>query len=420
MAGQRGFQAARGLALLLALVVLVGVVARLSGWQPLQGILSPGSALPTLTPSGLLPEDTGGAGGIATKGPATLPPTGSSMPHVTLIGPTTPADAWANALLDNVLALLEQPGPSPDGFAWWQSSDASGLLGLVDGSLTLEQQLLTLEGQTNIFMAIPRRANPNQLERVASVGFNQGALSLTVYSMESDAENEHWILSNARIDTPFEALVVQAAARSAVLRAAYIENPGMAAEFVLIEAGTIAGATATAAGTLPAATATASKTPIPVRTPTPTRQPDPYLGQVVASTIDPIIDSTKDVSSSAITDFINRHPRTGLLIWTDAGPTINGQVMSVDQAKELTFYTLSPSDPTGAVSSFLKVVYTDNTTRLPEKQIYFQGHRMEEILFWLAVRAAERGGQLHIAYDDFGAKQAITVIDFTASQNSNE
>ena len=98
--------------------------------------------------------------------------------------------------------------------------------------------------------------------------------------------------------------------------------------------------------------------------------------------------------------------------WTDTGPTLNGQTMSVDQASELNFYALAPSDPAGTVSTFLKVVYNGSITRLPEKQIYFQGQRMEEILFWLVTHAAERDGQLRIAYDDFGAKQAITVIGF--------
>jgi hypothetical protein len=416
VAGQRSFQVARRLALLLALAVLGVVIARLAGWKPVISRSSPSPSLPTLTKSVLLPQDNVvDTGRTATKGPSTLPATESSTPHVTLIGPPTPADAWANSLLDRVLIPLEQPRPSLDGFAWWQNSEASGSLMLDDGALILEQQPLSLEGQTTVFIAIPGQANPNQLERVAGIVFTQGALNLTVYAMESDAENQHWILSNARIDTAFEALVVQAAARSAVLKAAYIENPGAAVEFVLIQAAMFSEPTVTAASTLPTTTATASRTPVLVNTPTPTRQPDPYLGQVITATIDPIIDSSKDFSPAAITDFVNRHPRTGFLAWTDAGPTINGQTMSVDQARELTFYALAPSDPMGAVSSFLKVVYTENTTRLPERQIYFQAHRMEEILFWLVTRTAERGGQLRIAYDDFGAKQAITVIEFSSA-----
>jgi hypothetical protein len=416
VAGQRSFQIARSLALILALGVLGLVVARLAGWEPLSDGLSHSPSLPTLTQSGPPPSDsTGAIGAIATKAPFTPPATQSSTPNVTLIGPTTPADAWANSLLDKVLETLKQPRPSPDGFAWWQNSEASGLLMLDGEALVLEQQPLSFEGQNTVFVAISGRANPNQLERVASVVFTQGALNLTVYSLGSDAENEHWILSGAHIDTPFVSLVVQAAARSAVLKAAYIENPGAAVELVLVEATMFGEPTVTAAGTLLTATATATGTPARVNTPTPTRQPDLYLGQILNSTIDPIIDGSKDFSSAAITDFVNRHPRTGFLAWTDTGPTINSQALSVDQAKELTFYTLAPSDPAGSVSSFLKVVYTDNTTRLPEKQVYFQGQRMEEILFWLVTRAAERGGRLRIAYDDFGAKQAITVLEFSSS-----
>lgn len=411
MAGQRGFQLARRLALILALAVLGVVIARLAGWKP---NLSSPLPSPTLTEIGLLAQDGGAeaGGGSATKTASSIPPTQSSTPSVTLIGPATPADAWANSLLDSIVIVLEQPRPSPDGFAWWQNSEASGWLGLTTGALTLERQPLSLEGQSMVFITIPGQANLNQLERVASVAVDQGALSLTVYGTDAVSESQHWILSNAHIDTAFEALVIQAAARSAVLKAAYIENPGTASEFVLVEARALNVPTVTAASTLPTPSATASQTPVLTSPPTPTRQPDPYLGQVIASTIDPIIDSSKDFSPAAITDFVNRHPRTGFLTWTDTGPRINGQTMSVDQAKELNFYALAPSDATGTVASFLEVVYTDNTTRMPELQIYFQGHRMEEILFWLTKRAAERGGQLRIAYDDFGAKQAITVIDF--------
>lgn len=399
---------------MLAVGVLAVVVARLAGWRPTIDSLSSGFPLPTPTEIGLWPQDNGGdTGRTATRAPSTLSFTKSSTPSVTLIGPATPADAWANALLDRILIVLRQPRPLPDGLAWWQNSEAGGLLALTGGALTLKQQPLSLEGQNTVFIAIPGQVNPNQLDRVASVIFDQGALNLTVYSMESTAENQYWILSSAQIDAAFEALVVQAAARSAALKAAYIENPGAVAEFVLVEAGTLDTPRVTPAGTLP--TATASQTSVPINTPTPTREPDLYLGQVIASTIDPIIDSSKDFSPAAITDFVNRHPRTGFLAWTGTGSTIDGQALSVDQAEELTFYALSPSDPTGATSSFLKVVYTDNTTRLPEKQIYFQGQRMGEILFWLATHAAERGGRLRIAYDDFGAKQAITVIDFSRS-----
>lgn len=331
---------------------------------------------------------------------------------VTLIGPSTPADAWANSLLDRLLPMLQQPRPSPDGLAWWQNSEASGLLTLVDGFLALGQQPVGFEGQSVIDIAVAGQANSNQLEQAARVVLDQGALILTVYSTEPDVESGHWILSNSEVDTAFVSLVVQAAARSVALRAAFIENPGAAAEFVLVEAKALNIPTGTPLSTLATSTATPVRTPTPLSTPTPTREPDPYLGQVIASAIDPIIDSADEFSPGVIADFVNRHPRTGFLSWTDAGPTLNSQTMSVDQASELNFYALAPSDPTGTVSTFLKVVYNGSITRLPERQIYFQGQRMEEILFWLVTHAAERDGQLRIAYDDFGAKQAITVIGF--------
>jgi hypothetical protein len=37
---------------------------------------------------------------------------------------------------------------------------------------------------------------------------------------------------------------------------------------------------------------------------------------------------------------------------------------------------------------------------------------MEEIVYWIVIHAAERGGQMLVAYDDYGQRQAITIIGF--------
>jgi len=67
---------------------------------------------------------------------------------------------------------------------------------------------------------------------------------------------------------------------------------------------------------------------------------------------------------------------------------------------------------TGDVTRFLRALYDGQTTRLPDEQVYFQGQRMNEILYWMARRATERGGRLIVSYDDFGAMQVITVVGF--------
>jgi hypothetical protein len=37
---------------------------------------------------------------------------------------------------------------------------------------------------------------------------------------------------------------------------------------------------------------------------------------------------------------------------------------------------------------------------------------MDEILHWLIVIAAQKNGQMEIAYDDLGTKQSITILSF--------
>jgi hypothetical protein len=115
---------------------------------------------------------------------------------------------------------------------------------------------------------------------------------------------------------------------------------------------------------------------------------------------------------SALYRFTEQHPWSGLLTWTETGPQINHRDTAIHQATELTFYTLSSDDPTGKTVTLMDVYYVEGTTRFPADSIYFQGHRMDEILYWMVRRAAERGGQLYVAYDDFGIKQAITLVGF--------
>ncbi|MBN1313585.1 MAG: hypothetical protein JXB30_19425 [Anaerolineae bacterium] len=408
------------MALAFALGVLGVVIARLAGWNPDINVFSPAHPSPTLSGTTKTPLCTESFE-TAVPGTAT-PPRQSPTPGPTLVGPLTPADAWANSLLDKVLNTLQEPQSSPDGFAWWQSSEAGGELVLTNAVPALNQQLIDLDGQTRIDVSVVKQDNPNQLDRVASVIYVQGALTLTVFSRESGIENEYWVLSNAEPSIAFKALVVQATARASILEAAYMEKPASTAEFVLVGVRTlqIGEASPTEMSTPVMVSATYVPTwTIPAPTSTPTREPDIYLGRVIAAAIDPIIDNAAFFLPAIVQDFANRHPRTGYLTWSGAKPQIGGHSLSVDQAEELTFYTLTPSDAEGTVTSFLKVIYIDHTTRLPEKQIYFPGQRMEEILLWIVTRADERGGRLNIAYDDFGTKQAVTVIGFDSSEGSD-
>ena len=418
MGRQRRTQILRGLALLFALSVLGVVLARLAGWNP-DIEPSPPSHLSSTVLGTNTPSQSDGSVITSTEPPPTdLLFRETPTPGPTLIGSPTPADAWANSLLDKVLTRLQHPQEISDGFAWWQRSEASGKLGISDAILTLNLQPVDLSKQVSIDISVVRQENPNQLEHIAYVAVEQGALALTVFSLQPNVENEHWVLSNVEPSTALEALVIQAAARSAILRAAYVENPARAAEFVLIEATGIFTPTASSTGMMTDVTPSATYVPtstFPAATATPTRVPDIYLGRVITAAIDPVIDNAVLFLPTVVQDFANRHPRTGYLEWSKTGPQLSGQPLSVSQATDLTLYTLSPSEPEGTVTGFLKIIYINNTTRLPEKQIYFPGQRMEEILLWLVTRADERDGRLHIAYDDFGTKQAITIIGFDSN-----
>ena len=137
------------------------------------------------------------------------------------------------------------------------------------------------------------------------------------------------------------------------------------------------------------------------------------MGWVVAQKIDPVIDSVQDLESEITLAFMEQHPWTGLLTLSEGEIEVGGHPIAASTALELDFYTLELNDQSGSVTRFLTAVYTrDGTTRLPDDLIYFQGHRMEEIVYWMVVRAVEREGQLIVAYDDFGTRQGITVIGF--------
>ncbi|HEC23717.1 MAG TPA: hypothetical protein ENI95_12465, partial [Chloroflexi bacterium] len=126
--------------LLLVLAALGALGLYFSGWLvpfPLPGgVLSPtpvieGGVGPVATTIGA-PLPTGIT--ASPSSPVSVTPSRTSSPD----GFTTPADQWANRLLDTALPVIEQPLPGQaDGLLWWQGSDASHPLEFEEGSLTL-------------------------------------------------------------------------------------------------------------------------------------------------------------------------------------------------------------------------------------------------------------------------------------------
>ncbi len=121
-------------------------------------------AASTLRGSGVEPTRPGGL--TATPGP-------------TLIGPATPADAWANALLDRVIPILETYQPASDRFAWWQGSEANARLTLTDLAVYLGPEPLNLSADEPLQIDTPDPSHPGRLTALAAVLPDQAALILT-------------------------------------------------------------------------------------------------------------------------------------------------------------------------------------------------------------------------------------------------
>jgi hypothetical protein len=399
----------RGVALLLAIGALLALVVVMLARR--EGIAPGLTVNPSQTPTGEFPESAFPTGSAATFGIGGKPSTSAAaVPTlaVTLIGPTTAADVWANVLLDRVLDRLKQPSPAGDGFAWWQGSEAGGILTYSNQALFFARQPFSVTDQQAINLFVIAHDDPNKLEPVASIKVDQGALVLTVTSVKADQAEGRWILAESTPDTALQALVIQAAARSIIVRAAYSSSPGQDGSLVLIEAQAMDYLTATVPGPESSTTATAA----PQVLPTPTRPPESALGTVIESKFNPVIEAGLAFPQDVVAAFTASHAWTGPLTWRETGPQLNNRPMNVAEAGDLTFLILTPNDPRGPAQPFLRATYAGDVTRFPDELVYFQGQRMNEIIYWFVYYSAQHGGQLQVSYDDFGARQSVTIVGF--------
>jgi hypothetical protein len=342
------------------------------------------SPRPRLTPSGTLP--------------------------VTLIGPASSADGWANALLDQFLGRLTESERPGDGFAWWQGSEAIGFLRYEGHAVHFKGGRLSIDDQTSVDIWIVSQNDPNALQRIGTIQTEASALVLGVTSPQSDRGDLQWIATGSAPDTALSALVIQTAARSAVLRAAYDPGSGQNhGALVLLGAQVLAGTTQTAVLTGTARTVTPQP---PAGTPTPTHAPEASLGLLIETRLKPVIDVGLSFPPDVVAAFTAAHAWNGTLTWDESGPKVDNRPVNVNQASELTFQILTPNDPRGPAQPFLRTEYTGNVTRFPDEQMYFTGQRMNEVLYWMVAYGARRGGLLRVSYDDFGTRQAMTIIGF--------
>jgi hypothetical protein len=217
---------------------------------------------------------------------------------------------------------------------------------------------------------------------------------------------------------PLKALFTQAELRGIILRGFASTKAGSVFQIVFVGIQRIASVADTPTSGFASVT---QKSVLPTLSPTATRALDSYLGQFVSSKIDPAIDQAQAISPTATHDFLDRHGWAGLLTSSETGLQVAGRTTDVSHATELTVYMLEDQSKPSDVSRLFTVQYNaeEQTTHFPEDKILFQAHRMEEIVYWMIVRAAERGGQIITAYDNYGERQSLTVIGFKPLTDTN-
>jgi hypothetical protein len=110
---------------------------------------------------------------------------------------------------------------------------------------------------------------------------------------------------------------------------------------------------------------------------------------------------------------LDRYARSGILSVTETNIQVAGRAIPIGGALNLTIYGIEPTSGDGSTVRLLTAYYSDEgTTHFPQEQVYFQGHRMQEILYWMVNRAVEQGGQFIVGYDELAGNQAITLIGF--------
>lgn len=381
-------------------------------------LISPTSQAPAASVSGTATQSiVVNLGPNSSSGGLETPTSGSptSTLAVTLIGPPSPADAWANAVLDDVTSLFDAGLRPGDGFAWWQSQTERAPLDYHDGLVYFGVLPLTSSPPSRIVVSVPDPSDINQLHRVGLIEANGGSLTVTALSSSPLVGGRSWILTNVNSTLPISALVIQAAARSITYVAAYDDTDSSVAQLVILgldHTNEVVVSTATAPPISNSQTLTA---PI---VPTATRAPDIGLGRLISGRLDTVIDALADIPEPDVAAYVDQHSPPGPLTWTETGPRFNGRPMSVNEAVELNVEYLSHTSPTNAAVKFFTAEYQNDVTHLLEDHVGFQGHRMDEIVYWLVYHSTERRGTLIVTYDDFGARQSIGIIGFSPFSQS--
>jgi hypothetical protein len=303
--------------------------------------------------------------------------------------------------------------PAPlDGLAWWQSRDVNGVMAYSDRQVVLDDRIVDVSQQENLLVRVPDPTEPSQLVTIGEAVMAEAVLNLSTNPLQPPFNVQRWVVSSGGPQIALQALGRFIEQNDLDIVAAYAPNNGQAAELALIALERPLPTPAPTGTILPTLTPHPTRTPTRTPEPTPTREPDVYLSRLVGATVDDFVDIEGQVTSNAVYEFAFGHPRTGVLTWTEFGGRIGGREMALRGAEELNIYSLMPEDTGGSTQRIFRAVYDEGVTRVPAEQVYFQGQRMDEVVYWMVRRAFERGGQLVIVYDDFGATQSITLIGF--------
>jgi len=395
----------RAAALVIGIAALVVIGLRLADMIELPFQVEPS---PTAEPASATPSREPASVPITRTPPASEVTLGVTL---TPQGPGTPADAWAAAVLDRALPVLMENQPSGDGLAWWQNPDLQGTLAFTGNTVLVGDAIADARNLLGLTVDIPEMGAPNRLVNVGRIDWQGGALHLTIAADQPEENESQWLLSGVDFPVAIMALVVEADERDIHLRAAYSEQPGREAQIVLV------GVEPMTTTSTPTMTVTAfdemprpSLTPTFTRTPTPTREPEAYMGRVLDTLLDPLLETMLNMTNNDVSTLMILHPWAGVLTWTESGPFIAGRSIPLVAANTLYLYAADP-DLTNT-ERWLIATTDGNTTHLLEEQTIFQGNRLDEILYWLVRRAGESNGQLVVTFDDFGTRQAITIVGF--------
>jgi len=412
---KRRFEWLKVLSLILASATLVVLILGFNGVIPtIFSMPTESTEQPAITETRLIVSPSG----LTRLGES--PPPGTPIPSTATIE-VPPVDAafideqaqeWASLLMDRAQERIDQ---SPS-MSWWPQSSASTLLDVNNYVVTLAGIPVGNMTQQDVsFLAYDADSNSGSAA-LGKAQISNAALVLSVYQPDTETVERDWRLGGQKISPALEALAFEAQSRGLLLRVGtYQPDPSMM-QIALLDVRPLSIEIAEETTQAPTSDSPAAATPTGVSVqPSPTREPDVFVERAVNEKMDTILAELGDYNPAIVAAFAESHPQTGLLTWTETGAAVDGEHVRVRQATSLTFYNLSED---GSTNRVFEVVYENTVTRLPDDEVFFPEHRMEEMLFWMIKKASAEGGQLIVAYDNLGEQQAITFIGFQAFRSS--